>query len=107
MTSRKSELLATLEKYLNNTEVVFEEEFKDVTIKSTLSKEHYSETLSLQTIFCNKDNTTLGSVIVAMFNNGPSVIIVVNVDSSVSAYAVANVLDGSCRDPIISHVDQL
>ena len=43
MISRKSELLAALEKCLYNAEEVFEEELKDVTSKCTLSKEHYSE----------------------------------------------------------------
>ena len=38
-------------------------------------------------------------MVVAIFINCPSVIIVVNVDSSVS-YAVANVLHASCKDPI-------
>lgn len=61
MISRKSELLAALEKCLYNAEEVFEEELKAVTSKCTLSKEHYSQTLSLHIIFCNKDNTTLDS----------------------------------------------
>lgn len=71
MTSRKSELLATLEIYLNNTEEIVEEEvkdLKDVASKRALSKEHYSETLRLQIICCNKDNATFdGAVTVAMF----------------------------------------
>ena len=75
MTSRKSEfkLLATLAEYIWTTRLqeVFEE-LKDVTSKCTLSKEHCGETLSQQIVFCNKDNTTFYSVIVAMFINGPS-----------------------------------
>ena len=75
MTSRKSEfkLLATLAEYIWTTRLqeVFEE-LKDVTSKCALSKEHCGETPSRQIVFCNKDNTTFYSVIVAMFINGPS-----------------------------------